>query len=131
MTDKDDIMIAELFKQAAHQQIEDNGFTERVMKRLEDEKLSNRAVNPKLLSRLWTCFCILVAGLLFCVLGGLNLLAGSILSIMGMTLTWLEVFFTTAPTTEIPVNPVVILLVVAFVLVFLPYQTYRKLSATL
>ena len=31
MTDKDNIMIEEFFKQAAQQQIEDNGFTERVM----------------------------------------------------------------------------------------------------
>ena len=36
MTDKDNIMIEEFFKQAAQQQIEDNGFTERVMMNLPE-----------------------------------------------------------------------------------------------
>ena len=31
MTDKDDLLIRDFFKEAAQQQIEDNGFTERVM----------------------------------------------------------------------------------------------------
>ena len=39
MTDKENMMIEALFKQAAQQQIEDNGFTERVMKNLPDRKL--------------------------------------------------------------------------------------------
>jgi hypothetical protein len=41
------------------------------------------------------------------------------------------VFALTVPTTEININLWVVLLLVGFVLVVLPYQTYRKLSATL
>jgi len=37
----------------------------------------------------------------------------------------------TASTTEIPINLWGILLLVAIVLIYLPYQTARKLSATL
>ena len=35
MTDNDNLLIEEFFKQATRQQIEDNGFTERVMERVE------------------------------------------------------------------------------------------------
>ena len=36
MTDKDNLLLEGFFKQAAQQQIEDNGFTERVMTALEE-----------------------------------------------------------------------------------------------
>ena len=39
MTDKENRMIEDFFKQAAQQQIEDNGFTERVMKNCLTESL--------------------------------------------------------------------------------------------
>ena len=58
MTDKENMMIEALFKQAAQQQIEDNGFTERVMKNLPDRKLDV----ARRLSQLWTLFCLVVAG---------------------------------------------------------------------
>ena len=61
MTDKDNMMIEVFFKQAARQQIEDNGFTERVMHSLPDRKME--AVRK--LSQLWTLFCMAVAGVLF------------------------------------------------------------------
>ena len=54
MTDKDNIMIEDFFKQAAMQQIEDNGFTERVMMNLPEVKVDK----VRRLSRLWTWFCV-------------------------------------------------------------------------
>ena len=137
MTDKDKILIddffegrndlADLFKQAAQQQIEDNGFTERVMQNLPDA----RTDNVRRLSRLWSLFCILVALGLFFAFGGWQVLQSLFFGGLHMLLGWLEVFAVTAPLTEININLWVVLLLVGFVLVVLPYQTYRKLSATL
>ena len=127
MTDKDIIMLEEFFKQAAQQQIEDNGFTERVMMNLPDRKFEL----IRKLSCVWTLFCIVVGIALFFLLGGWQILQGLLIGGLRMMLGWLEVLIVTAPTTEIPINPWVILLMVAFVLIYLPYQTYRRLSATL
>ena len=137
MTDKDNILIddffegrndlADLFKQAAQQQIEDNGFTERVMQNLPDA----RTDNVRRLSRLWSLFCILVALGLFFAFGGWQVLQSLFFGGLHMLLGWLEVFAVTAPLTEININLWVVLLLLGFVLVVLPYQTYRKLSATL
>ena len=127
MTDKDNIMLEEFFKQAAQQQIEDNGFTERVMMNLPDRKIEL----IKKMSCMWTLFCLVAGTALFFLLGGWQILQGLFIGGIRMMLGWLEVFLVTAPTTEIPVNPWVVLLLVGFVLIYLPYQTYRKLSATL
>ena len=127
MTDKDDIMIEQLFKQAAMQQIEDNGFTERVMKRLPESNVER----VHRLSMLWTLFCSIIGVVLFFVLGGWQVLQGLFYGGLRMMLGWLEVFLVTAPTAEISINPWVVLLLLAFVLVFLPYQTARKLSSVL
>ena len=126
MTDKDNILLEDFFKQAAQQQIEDNGFTERVM-----QNLPTHTVTVRRLSRLWSLFCILVAAGLFFAFGGWQVLQGLFFGGLRMLLGWLEVLAITAPTTEININLWVVLLVVAFVLIVLPYQTYRKLSATL
>ena len=125
MTDKDNIILEDFFKQAAQQQIEDNGFTERVMQNLPKTNTVRR------LSRLWSLFCILVGAGLFFAFGGWQVLQGLFYGGLRMLLGWLEVFALTAPTTEIDINLWFVLLLAAFVLVFLPYQTYRKLSATL
>ena len=127
MTDKDNLLVEAFFKEAAQQQIEDNGFTERVMGQLP----ARGASTERRLSRLWTLFCVVVALALFILLGGWESLKATAMVWMTTALTSVEVFFTTAPTTEFPVNPAVVLLVLAFVLVYLPYQTARKLSATL
>ncbi|MBO6030553.1 MAG: DUF5056 domain-containing protein [Prevotella sp.] len=137
MTDKDNILIddffegrnelADLFKQAAQQQIEDNGFTERVMHNLPETKTDT----VRRLSRLWSMFCILVGLGLFFAFNGWQVLQGLFYGGLHMLLGWIEVFALTAPTTEIDINLWVVLLLLGFVLVFLPYQTYRKLSATL
>ena len=125
MTDKDNIILEDFFKQAAQQQIEDNGFTERVMQNLPKTNTVRR------LSRLWSLFCILVGAGLFFAFGGWQVLQGLFFGGLRMLLGWLEVFALTAPTTEININLWFVLLLAAFVLVVLPYQTYRKLSATL
>ena len=125
MTDKDNIILEDFFKQAAQQQIEDNGFTERVMQNLPKTDTVRR------LSRLWSLFCILVGLGLFFAFGGWQVLQGLFFGGLRMLLGWIEVFALTAPTTEININLWVVLLLVGFVLVVLPYQTYRKLSATL
>ena len=127
MTDKDNMMIEAFFKQAAQQQIEDNGFTERVMHNLPDRK----AQVVRRLSQLWTLFCIVVAGVLFFMFGGWQVVTGLFYAGIQLMLGWLEVQMVTASTTEIPVNLWGILLLVAIVLVYLPYLTARKLSATL
>ena len=127
MTDKDNMMIEDFFKQAARQQIEDNGFTERVMRNLPDRKLEV----VRKLSQLWTLFCMAVAGVLFFVLGGWQVVTALFYATLRMMFSWLEVQMVTATTTEIPVNLWGILLLLAIVLVYLPYQTARKLSATL
>ena len=126
MTDNNQFL-EDFFKQAAQQQIEDNGFTERVMQKLPDA----RTDNVRRLSRLWSLFCILVGVGLFFAFGGWQVLQGLFFGGLRMLLGWLEVFAITAPTTEININLWVVLLLVGFVLVVLPYQTYRKLSATL
>ena len=130
MTDKDNIMIEDFFKQAAQQQIEDNGFTEKVMAQIaEREQLTSTATRH--LSLLWTWFCVAVALALFFVLGGWESLKASIMVLASTALTSLEVLLTTAPTADLNLNPVVVLLAVAFILVYLPYRTAHKLSSIL
>ena len=124
MTDNNDLLIEKFFKQAAQQQIEDNGFTERVMAQIAQTKPSTRRQ-----SILWTWFCVLIALALFILLGGWESLKATMMVWMTTALTSLEVLITTAPTTELPVNPAVVFLLVAFVLVYLPYRTARMLSA--
>ena len=126
MTDKDNLLIEEFFKQAAQQQIEDNGFTERVMARIAETKSSTRRK-----TMLWTWFCVAMALALFFLFGGWESLKATMMVWMSTALTSFEVLITTAPTAELPVNPAVVFLVLAFVLVYLPYQTARKLSAAL
>ena len=126
MTDNNQFL-DDLFKQAAQQQIEDNGFTERVMQNLPEAKTDV----VRKLSRLWSLFCILIGVGLFFAFGGWQVLQGLFFGGLRMLLGWLEVFALTAPTTEININLWVVLLLVGFVLIVLPYQTYRKLSATL
>ena len=130
MTDRDNLLIEDFFKQAAQQQIEDNGFTEKVMAKIAESERQPSAV-ARHWSLLWTWFCVIVALAMFFIMGGWESLKATMMVWMTTALTSLEVLITTAPTTELPVNPVVVFLLVAFVLVYLPYQTARKLSATL
>ena len=127
MTDKEKIMLEDFFKQAAQQQIEDRGFTERVMQNLPERRVEQ----VRRLSRLWTIFCGVVGVAMFFLLGGWQVVQGWFLAAVRMTIGWLEIFMVTAPTTEISINPWVVLLVLVFVIIFLPYQTARRLSSVL
>ena len=126
MTDNNQFL-EDLFKQAAQQQIEDNGFTERVMQNLPETKTNTF----RRLSRLWSLFCILVGVGLFFAFNGWQVLQGLFYGGLRMLLGWIEVFALTAPTTEIDINLWVVLLLVGFVLIFLPYRIARRLYATL
>ena len=129
MTEKENKLIEDLFKQAARQQIEDNGFTERVMEAIGNGQV--KMDNGQLLSVLWTWFCIAVSLVLFFVFNGWEMLKASLMVLYAAVRTSLEVFVTTAPTTELDLTPWMILLALGFVSIYLPYQTARKLSATL
>ena len=150
MTEKENKLIEDLFKQAAQQQIEDNGFTEKVMEAIGNGQwaIGNgqltarpegalaterdaRMDHGKLLSMLWTWFCIAVSLVLFFVFNGWDMLKASLHVLYASILTSCEVFFTTAPTAEFDLNPWMILLAFGFVSIYLPYQTARKLSAIL
>ncbi len=129
MTEKENKLIEDLFKQAAQQQVEDNGFTEKVMASIE--KGQWKMDNGKLLSILWTWFCIVVSVVLFFMFNGWEMLKASLMVLFAAFRTSLEVFFTTAPTAEFDLTPWMILLALGFVSIYLPYQTARKLSAIL
>ena len=129
MEDKNDMLLKQLFAEAAKQTIEDNGFTERVMMNLPKTDLAG--VRVRRLSHLWTLFCVAVALIIFWAVNGWPILEGFLKGGKQVLINTIEVFLITAPTTEIQINPWLVVLLLAFVLIFLPYQTYRKLSATL
>ena len=82
-------------------------------------------------AQLWTLVCVVVGAALFFAFGGWQVLKGLFDGGLRMMLGWLEVLMATVPTTEIPINPWVVALLVGFVLIYLPYQTGRKLSSVL
>lgn len=127
MTDNDNRLIERLFDEASRQQIADDGFTERVMDALPDSS----AARVHRLSLLWTWFCILTGGVLFFLLDGWAVLKSALLAIVSTVLTSLSVLLTTAPTADLRLDPVLLLVLLAFVLVVLPYQTARRLSTSL
>ena len=127
MTDNDNILIERLFEEASRQQIADDGFTKRVMAALPD----NSAAKVRRLSRLWTWFCVLVGLALFFLLDGWAVLKATLLAIFNTVLTSLSVLLTTAPTADLRLDPAVLLVLLVFVLVVLPYQTARRLSTSL
>ena len=76
MIDKDEQLLRQFFSEAAHQQVEDDGFTRRVMQRLETErKLQASGIRLHAITRLWTVFCVSVFVILFVVFRGWELLA--------------------------------------------------------
>ncbi|SHL21225.1 DUF5056 domain-containing protein [Xylanibacter ruminicola] len=129
MEDKNDILLKQFFEEAAKQTIEDNGFTERVMMNLPETDMAESRVRR--LSHLWTLFCLVIGLVVFWLTSGWPIIEGAISGGKQMLINAIEVFLITAPTTEISINPWVVVLLLGFVLVFLPYQTIRKLSATL
>ena len=91
MNENDNRLIEQFFQQAARQQIEDNGFSERVMERIEELRSPYRTV---ILSTVWTLFCIVVAVLLFFWLQGWTTISTDLTILM----TYVEVFLRIAPT---------------------------------
>ena len=76
MIDKDERLLQQFFSEAANQKIADDGWTERVMQRIEAEsKLQTSAIRLQTLTRLWTIFCVSVFAILFVVFHGWELLA--------------------------------------------------------
>ena len=74
MTEDNDLLLKQFFQEAAQQQIPDNGFTERVMQRLNAANVQRPTFNVQRLSRLWTLFCIVVFAVLFVLIDGWELL---------------------------------------------------------
>ena len=68
--DNDEHLLQQFFNEAAHQQIEDNGFADRVMQRLSVERNSQQ----KLFVRVWNTVFITLFVVLFFVFHGLDLL---------------------------------------------------------
>ena len=76
MMEDNERLLQQFFNDAARQQIDDNGFTERVMQRIEAEQRVQRStLNVQRFSRLWNVFCITTFVVLFIVFRGWELLA--------------------------------------------------------
>ena len=73
MIDNDERLLQQFFSEAANQKIEDNGFTERVMQRVEAEHQPS-TIRLHTFSRLWTIFCVFIFAVLFVVFHGWDLL---------------------------------------------------------
>lgn len=86
MTDNDNIMIEQLFSEARKMQIEDDGFSRRVMRGLPaaTDRMSRQT---RLLSRLWTAFCVIV-----------GIALSFIFHVWELAATYIEVFIRTLPT---------------------------------
>jgi len=75
MTEDNERLLRQFFSEAASQQIEDGGFTDRVMQRIEAEQSSALSPQASTFMRLWTPFCIMVFVVLFVYFRGWELLA--------------------------------------------------------
>lgn len=76
MMEDNERLLQQFFNDAASQQIDDNGFTEHVMQRIEAEQRVQRStLNVQRFSRLWNVFCITTFVVLFIVFRGWELLA--------------------------------------------------------
>ncbi len=75
MTEDNERLLRQFFSEAAREQIEDGGFTDRVMQRIEAEQSSALSPQTSMFIRLWTPFCIMVFVVLFVYFRGWELLA--------------------------------------------------------
>jgi len=95
MNENDNQLLQQFFSEAARQEVADDGFTQRVMKRIDaHHATAGPGCSVLNAQRLWTLFCLLVAGGLFLWLHDWNTLASYVL----LLLTHLEVFLRTLPT---------------------------------
>ncbi len=75
MNEDNEKLLQQFFSDAAHQQIADDGFTERVMQRIAATEGQWSMANIRRFNRLWTWFCIAVFVALFVMFRGWELLA--------------------------------------------------------
>ena len=104
MTDNDNIIIEQLFSEARKTEIEDNGFSHRVMRSLPDT-IARVSRHTIIISRLWTFFCVAI-GLAF----------SFAFHFWELAATYIEVFVRTLPTYDTPgicYAPMTIVMVVA------------------
>ena len=73
MTDNE--LIEQLFEPARRMTVADNGFSDRVMERIPKR-------SARTLSRLWTVFCVAVAGALFVVFDGFQIVAHGLVMLL-------------------------------------------------
>lgn len=74
MEKDNDLLLQQFFSEAARQQLADDGFSHRVMKRLPSR--TNWFV------RIWTTVCVVVGAILFVVFRGWELVADHVLSLL-------------------------------------------------
>ena len=75
MNEDNEQLLQQFFSEAARRQVADEGFTERVMQRIEQTERQREAFSLQRFNRLWTWFCVLVFVVLFVVFRGWELLA--------------------------------------------------------
>ena len=73
MTDNE--LLEQLFQPAREMTVADNGFSDRVMERIPRR-------TTRTLSRMWTVFCVAVAGALFIVFDGWQLVARGLIMLL-------------------------------------------------
>ncbi len=91
MDKENEALLQQFFSEATQQTLEDNGFTERVMKQLP--------ARMKWFTRIWTAACILIAAILFSVFHGWEIL-----------IVQLEVFLRTTIVEAPQVSPLMVVL---------------------
>lgn len=91
MTDNDNILIEQLFSEARKTKIADDGFSRRVMRSLPSADGCRMTSHTRMLSRLWTAFCV-----------ALGIALSFVCHLWELTATYLEVFVRTLPTHETP-----------------------------
>ena len=82
MIDKDERLLQQFFSEAANQQIEDNGFTERVMRGLPESKPQR-----DWLPEIWNMVMIVAAIILFVAFGGVTAIKNALFQYIDSTLT--------------------------------------------
>jgi hypothetical protein len=82
MTDNE--LIERLFREARQMEVADNGFSDRVMERLNADAVVQQTAlrRERLFSRLWTLGCVAIAAVLFVVLGGWNIIVYGLLMLL-------------------------------------------------
>ena len=103
MDELNEKMLQQFFSEAAGQTIEDNGFTERVMRQLP--------VQVRWYTRIWTVCCILFAAVLFTIFHGWELL-----------MVQIEVFLRTTIAEPPQVNPIMVVFMLFSILMIGVYE---------